>query len=728
MANPEGGSGPRVPTLLCEARVSREFWREDRAFAHSPKWLSESVTPIVERAVGVAVLAGVYIAAARFGFAFANVVPNVSPVWPPSGLALAALLLGGRGLWPGVALGAFLANATSAMPVPLLGATGIALGNTLAAWLGAFLLDRGCGFRNAMDRIRDVTALIAVACILPTLAGALLGTISMQASGYLPPDHFGLVWRTWWAGDALGTLVVAPLALAWIGWRPRAWAAWRYVEAALLGIGLILACQIVFARNFGATWSAFPLAFLTFPFLIWSSVRFGLRGATGAGGIVAAAAIQSLVWESGPFRAPSIAENVWMLQSFVAVSMISSLLVSSLQAESRSASDALRASERKLEESQKFESLGILAGGIAHDFNNLLTVILGNAALARGRPGTPPELGRFLSEIELASDRAAELCRQMLSFAGRTPGKVENVDLSELVRETISLSAGRIPKTIRLRLELVDRLPPVRGDRVQLQQIALNLLVNAADAMPVGSGELTVRTAIRRLGRADLAESRLELGARPGDFVELTVCDNGVGMDAMTRDRIFDPFFTTKVTGHGLGLAVLLGIVRLHGGAISVRSAPEEGTEMRVFLPVSKVAETRQNTTTEAATEWRGHGRVLVADDEPGVLCVVQQTLERMGFEVTAVTSGEEAVEVIRRLGSSIRAVVMDYAMPGMGGSDAARTVRALCPGMPLAVISGYVEPEVSLDLAGDGPTMFIAKPFTPRAFSARMRDLLSPQ
>jgi PAS domain S-box-containing protein len=347
--------------------------------------------------------------------------------------------------------------------------------------------------------------------------------------------------------------------------------------------------------------------------------------------------------------------------------------------------------EARLQQSQKLESLGVLAGGVAHDFNNLLGAILGNAELALLDLDPSSGAHSAIEEIVVASRRAAELTRQMLVYAGRARAEMADVDLCSLVREMTEMLRVALPKRAQLRVALGPELPPVHVDSAQLRQLVLNLLLNAADALGGIDGEVTIGTSLMDVDWAWLADAWLGEGCAPGPFVALTVGDTGCGMDRETALRMFEPFFTTKFTGRGLGLAAVLGIVRSHRGAIRVETSAGSGTRITVIVPPSTVrpvahgAETRRTPVRVA-----GHGLVLLVDDEDMVLRMGRRMLERLGYEVGVARHGREALEFYQQYADQIVCAVLDLTMPVMDGFETVEALRGLNATLPVVVMSGY--------------------------------------
>ncbi len=389
------------------------------------------------------------------------------------------------------------------------------------------------------------------------------------------------------------------------------------------------------------------------------------------------------------------------------------------------AEEAHRQLQAKVLEAQKLESLGMMAGGVAHDFNNLLVGILGHADLALAElPGGSPAADS-VTGIITAARRAAELCRQMLAYSGRGRLVVSDFDLGELVREMAHLLQVTTSGRVAISHDLAPGLPSIRGDESQIRQVVLNLVTNAAEAAGASGGKIRVRTRAARCDRATLAATYLDDGLPEGDYVLLEVEDSGCGMDADTQRRVFEPFFTTKQTGRGLGLAVVLGIVRGHRGAIRITSAPGGGATFAVLLPATADVARPSVEPQPADSAWRGSGRVLLADDEETVRLVVSQMLRRLGFSVAQAVDGVEAVELLRLDPAGVRCVVLDLTMPRMDGETALRELRAIRPDLPVVVASGFSEPEALAAVAAGGPTAFIQKPYRTDELAAALETLL---
>jgi len=391
-------------------------------------------------------------------------------------------------------------------------------------------------------------------------------------------------------------------------------------------------------------------------------------------------------------------------------------------AEREMAEEARRAIEAKVLEVQKLESLGVLAGGIAHDFNNLLVAILGNASLALLDLPEDSPARQSIADIEIASQRAGELARQMLAYSGRSRFQVEPVELGELVRELMTLLQVSIRKSVVIKLDLSTEPIVVDADAAQLRQVLMNLVINAADAIGDRSGFVTIRVGQLQADAAYLADVHPEAELAPGRYAALEVSDTGIGMDTATQSRIFDPFFTTKFAGRGLGLAAVLGIVRGHGGALRVYSELGRGSTFRIVLPLSASSPAPVGGADEP---WFGTGRVLAVDDDVMVRSVARRLLQSFGLTVVEAAGGREAIDCFAADPDGIDAILLDLTMPEVGGAEVFREVRAIRPDIPVVLMSGYHEDEAEAAFEGDGLAGFVQKPFTPADLAKRMRAAL---
>jgi PAS domain S-box-containing protein len=380
--------------------------------------------------------------------------------------------------------------------------------------------------------------------------------------------------------------------------------------------------------------------------------------------------------------------------------------------------------EQRLRDAQKLESLGLLAGGVAHDFNNLLVGVIGNASLAQDMLPPDHPVAELLTGVLKTGEQAAHLTRQMLAYSGKGKFLVEALDLSALIPDMSGLVRPSIPKKVVLYLDLEKDLPPIQADRGQVQQVFMNLVLNAAEAIGSHEGLIAVKTGVENVTAGYARQHPEAAGIQPGKYVYLEVSDNGCGMDEATKARIFDPFFTTKFTGRGLGLAAVAGIVRGHKGAIAVGSAPGKGSCFTVLFPAAaRAVEEPKSAVPEPALQ--GAGVVLVVDDEQVVLQMAKRALERQGYTVLLSDSGRAAIDLLRRHPGEIGLVILDLSMPNMNGEEALPEIRKLRPGVKVVVSSGYSESETMVLFKGQRVSGFIQKPYTAAALAEKVKVCL---
>jgi PAS domain S-box-containing protein len=378
-----------------------------------------------------------------------------------------------------------------------------------------------------------------------------------------------------------------------------------------------------------------------------------------------------------------------------------------------------KAIEEQLRQTQKLESLGLLAGGVAHDFNNLLTGIMANASLAAESDGLDPSEQELLSDVVRAAERAAGLTRQLLAYAGKGRFITEVLNLSDLVHDISTLVQSSISRKVKLHLELARDLPPIVADPGQLQQVVMNLVINGAEAMGDRSGTVYVSTRVEESsGAATNGDA-----SPPGRYVVLEVCDTGTGMDQATLARIFDPFFTTKLAGRGLGLAAVRGIVGAHKGALSVTSSPGAGTLFRVLFPVAGGSPAGAKRARPRVLE--GRATVLVVDDEDSVRVAARKALEHYGYTVIVAENGRHALEIVRSRKSPIDLVLLDLTMPELNGEETLVELHRIQPSLRVLLSSGFDQTEVAPRFSGKTVAGIVQKPYTAARLAQMVKDAL---
>jgi PAS domain S-box-containing protein len=385
---------------------------------------------------------------------------------------------------------------------------------------------------------------------------------------------------------------------------------------------------------------------------------------------------------------------------------------------------ARKEAEERLRQAQKLESIGMLAGGIAHDFNNLLVGVIGNASLVEEMLPPDDPAYELVQSISKTGEQLAHLTRQMLAYSGKGRFFMEHLDLSAVVRDIADLIRPSIPRKVALQFELEEDLPVVEADRGQLQQILMNLVINAAEAIGSHDGTITVASGVRVVDAGFMRAHPEASCLRSREYVALEVRDTGCGMDESVRAKIFDPFFSTKFTGRGLGLAAVHGIVRGHAGAILVSSQPGKGSVFTVLFPAAG-RNMGENRSPVARRSAKGSGTVLVIDDEEVVREMAKGALERNGYHVLVACDGPSAIDVFRRHPAHIDVAVLDLSMPGMSGEETLPELRKIRPDVKVLVSSGYNEAEAMAMFNGQRVSGFVQKPYTATSLAEKVKGAL---
>ena len=796
----------------------------------------------------MAALAAIYYVAARIGLRYASIGHSVSLVWPPTGIAISALTLLGYRYWPGVAVGAFLANAGT--PVPLLAAAGIAAGNTLEGMVAATLLRRAAGARPRLDVGHSVRALVLAAAPAGALASAVVGASVLWAAKEIASRDIPQTIAVWWTGDLLGALVVAPVLLAWVASREGRGIPRGALEITLLCLGTVLAAEVSLGRGMGLPiFGQVDYLYLLFPFVIWAALRFGARGASLATLTVAIVAVWHVTRGAGPFITGSAAGTLFAVSCYLAAVSITGLaLAAAVARERESATEALdqrdaqltvaldaarmgiwswsaednhlvwddtlrrlyglgpgdevsgyddflsrvhpedrdfvdqtvrralgdrgrldyefrivlpdgrirwiadqgrviskgpgrpaamsgvcmdvterKATEEQLRQAHRMESVGRLAGGVAHEANNQMSVVLGAADFVMRRPDLPEAIRADMEYIRSAAERTATVTAQLLAFSRQQVLNPQVLDLNAVVGKFEPTLRRVMGEDCAVMLRLSEGLQSVRADPGQLEQVLLNLALNARDAMPHG-GVLTVETLAAEL-TSSMAGLKPDVTVRPGSYALLSVTDTGHGMDRSTLDHIFEPFFTTKDVGQGtgLGLSTVYGIVKQSDGYVWAYSEPGQGATFEIYLRCS--AEPPESVDAGEATEQRATGElILVVEDEEPVRRIAGRALQEAGFRVREAASGQQALELLAAGGEPVALVLTDVVMPGMGGKELAARIQELVPGTPVLFTSGYTDGEIVRRGLLSPDAAFLQKPFSPDGLVQALRHKLAGQ
>lgn len=377
-----------------------------------------------------------------------------------------------------------------------------------------------------------------------------------------------------------------------------------------------------------------------------------------------------------------------------------------------------RRNEQALRDAQKLESLGVLAGGIAHDFNNLLTAMLGNITLALLENPSNAMLPLLLN-VEHAAQRAADLTRQMLAYSGKGSFVVRPLDINRVLQEMALLLSVNISKKIKVHQDFSPSLPQIESDEMQLQQVIMSLVSNAAEAIGDQNGVISLNTRMISLSNDDLHHTLPSCPLNPGNYVALTITDTGCGMAADVMDRIFDPFFSTKGKGRGLGLSAVLGILRGHRSGLSIRSTPGQGSDFTLYLPV------RQERKISASPLSLGaQGRIMVVDDEPALRAVARRMLEATGYDVDEAGDGDDVLDRLRA-GTVWDMILLDLTMPRRDGKETLEAIRKMGCQIPVVICSGYDETEVARATRGQSDG-FLQKPYRMEELRRQVEETLS--
>lgn len=380
--------------------------------------------------------------------------------------------------------------------------------------------------------------------------------------------------------------------------------------------------------------------------------------------------------------------------------------------------------EAQLLHAHKMEAVGTLAGGIAHDFNNVLQAITGyTQILMMGKGPDDPDYKK-LEAIEQSSHKASELTRQLLIFGRKVRSELRQIDLNQSVEAACKLLERTIPKMIHIELDLSDRLKNIKGDPVQVEQIIMNLGVNARDAMPDG-GRLVVKTRNTELNETFC---KTHIGVNPGEYALLSIKDTGFGMKEEVLEHIFEPFFTTKEAGKGtgLGLAMVYGIIKNHGGYVTCSSAAGDGTGFEIYFPVvNKAPEILPEEKKPEPSVSGGKERILLVDDEPTILEVVKDMLERFGYTTLTADSGEAALEIFGSQRDLIDVIILDLNMPGMGGQKCLEKLLSLDGNVKVIIASGYSANKKIQETLKAGAVGFLSKPYKYNDILTKVREIL---
>lgn len=657
-------------------------------------------------------LAAIYFGAAKLGLSMAITAEQVTLVWPPSGIALAAVILCGYRVWPAIAAGAFLANFTTPNETSLV-AGGIALGNTLEAVTGAWLLRGVVGFRSSLERLRDVLGLVVLAALLSTIVSATIGVTTMCLAGVHSWAEFAGLWWAWWLGDATGVLLVAPLIFTWASARPVQLDTWRSVEAVVSVVAVFLACLLLFA-GIGPTVANRPLEYVLFPFVIWAAIRYGQRGTTLVTAVASAVAIWGTIHGLGPFGDGRGAGSLELLQSFMGMLAVTGLLLAAVLSERHMAEEARERLVEALQEAdrRKDEFLAVLA----HELRNPLAPIVNSLELLRLARDDSNTLDEPLNVMQRQANQMVRLIDDLLDVSRITRNKLElrkeQVDLQSVLQVSLETSDPQIKQAgTEVSLTLPKEPIFLTADPTRLAQVFSNLLNNAA--------------------KFSEPASQIAVSAeRTASEVVVTVRDHGIGIAADMLPHIFEMFAqidrsSRRQGGLGIGLTLAKQLVEMHGGTIEAHSGgPGRGSQFSVRLPLVGAVGDQQPTPSQTETKSPSliRRRVLVVDDSADTANTLTMILKVMGHDVRTAHDGTTAMQVAEAFRPEL--AFLDIGIPDPNGHEVARHIRSHNWGtdVVLVAVSGWGQDEDKRRAKDAGFTHHITKPLD----AAFLRKLLA--
>ena len=637
---------------------------------------------------------------------------RIAPLWPATGVALAAVLILGPRLLPGIAAGVLLSSARHTSTVAALLVTA---GMVLQLLTDTRLLRR-FSFDPRLERIRDPLVLAGVALFGAGIAAA-IGAFSLQ-SGLTGEGATLDAFLLWWMRDWLGAILSGSLVLTWARSKPIEWTGARIAEACGISGATLLVGQVLLGVWATSPQTHFP-ALMLFPMVGYIGMRFGPAGSASLVTVVALFASAVAALRIGPFGTLPAPWAYSIVSLFLLLVWLSGQVLAAVRAEWEDAMQRRIALEEQLRHAQKMEAVGRLAGGIAHDFNNLLTAIIGYTEIVMVSLGPDDPARSDAEEVARAAMRAADLTRQMLVFSRKQNLQPRIIDLNVTLAKVEPMLRRLIGEDIRLVIAPKATRAQVRVDPGQIEQVIMNLVVNARDAMPRG-GRLTVET-------ADLTPDAAQLpaDAPPESCVMLAVSDTGIGMPADVRARIFEPYFTTKEVGKGtgLGLSTAYGIVRQSDGHIQVYSEPGQGTTFRIYLPCTADAAPAPAVRDQAMPGGTEH--ILLVEDDPSVRRLSREVLARLGYSVTEAASGRAGLALGSDDTRHFDLALCDVILGDMSGPAVHEALRALRPNVRVLYMSGYADEAIVKTGVLDEGWPFLQKPFTPRDLAVTIRDVL---
>jgi signal transduction histidine kinase/CheY-like chemotaxis protein len=642
-----------------------------------------------------------YFALAKASLFFASVNPSATPIWPPTGLAVALVLVRGYRVLPAIFIGAFAANLATAGS--MMTSLTIALGNSLEAGVATVALNKWAGGYRAFESPLGIAKFVLIMGLLSTPASATIGVVALTVSGYAAVKDFATIWVTWWLGNLAGAVLVAPAVILWTQRSSKR--VFETSEAMAIFVLSALVGLLAFSPLPIPQTARHVFAFLAVLPILWAALRLGQRETATVAVILSGFAIWGVSAGRSPFLQATLNDSFLLLIAFILSATLPSLaLGAAILSRSREAKAALEQTREELFQAQKLEAIGQLTGGIAHDFNNLLMVISGGLRLMN-HPDHSEQRTEILDQMAQAIERGTGLTRKLLSFARRETLHPEPTDVAARIEAMRGLLERSLRENIKVEISCEPGLWPIMVDSGQLELVILNLAVNARDAMPDGG-------LLKLLAKNVSTEN--------GDFVSISVSDTGVGMEPEVQVRAFEPFFTTKDAGRGtgLGLSQAYGFVKQSGGTALIDSAPGRGTNVTLLLPrtqtmpVSGLAPVRSELPPAS-------GVVLMVEDDDSVASVVCNMIHDLGYQTIRAGNASEALRILEH-GNSIDILFSDIVMPdGVNGIELAKVIRSRRPSLPIVLTTGYPGTAALQDC----PFSILKKPYQPEELSRALHE-----
>jgi signal transduction histidine kinase len=622
----------------------------------------------------VFVLAFIYFAAGKLGLRFASFHASASPVWPPTGIALAALLLLGYRVWPAIFVGAFLVNAMTMGNIAT--SFGIATGNTLEAICGAWMVNRFARGTRAFDRAQDVFT-FSLASIVSTLVSPTIGVTTLALGGYADWTKYATIWTTWWLGDAAGDLIVAPLVLLWAIGSTREWSRRDVIEVGVLLLLLVGLSEIVFGGWLAISARNYPISFICGPIVIWTAFRFTQRETATGIFIISAIAIWGTLHGFGPFVMETENHSLVTLQTWTAVLTITALALSAAMAERRRAEAAIEQQKSAVEAANRTKDHFLAM--LSHELRTPLTPVMSALDSLQQDPTQSEETKTALTmiqrNVELESQLIADLLDLTRIAKNKLDLKFDPVDAHDAVHNVIEICRAEAnAKLLRVYTDLRAGAHHVSADGAKFQQIVWNLLKNAIKFTPEG-GEIAISS-------CNSAPQSLTIAVR----------DTGIGIDPGIMERIFNPFEQGELSaqrrfgGLGLGLAISKSLTEAHGGTLVAKSEGQNrGTTF--FLTLKTVPPQPPIAIATAAPPCSRSLRILLVDDHSDTCTALERLLIRRGHLVAAAHNVRSAMEAVVR--NRFDLLISDVALPDGTGLDLMKQVRAIRP-LPGIAISGF--------------------------------------